>query len=106
MQNHYRDKFDIIALILDIANGNEARQADILIKANIPYTLFKEYLFSLYRYGLIEMEYIQRQCKRTYRTTAKGIHFLGICNKMRAFCDISPSENKPGNMELSVLRVL
>jgi hypothetical protein len=29
MQNHYRDKFDIIALILDIANGNEARHADL-----------------------------------------------------------------------------
>jgi predicted transcriptional regulator len=78
MQNHYTDKFDIIASVLGFANGNEIKQAQILTKANIPHKLFKEYLFLLHRYGLIEIEYIQRQYQRTYRTTAKGIHFLGI----------------------------
>jgi predicted transcriptional regulator len=103
MQNHYRNKFDIISLILDIANGNKARQADILIKANIPYTLFKEYLFLLHQSGLIEIECMQPQYQRTYKTTAKGVHFLDICNKMRAFCDISPYETNSDNIEVSVL---
>jgi predicted transcriptional regulator len=83
---------------------NELKQADNLTKANIPHNLFKKYLFLLHQYCLIEIEYMQPQYQRTYRTTAKGIHFLGICNKMRGFCDMSPSENKPDNMELPVVQ--
>ena len=65
MQNHYRDKFDIIASILDCANDNEVKQTEILAKANIPHCVFKEYLFFLYQNGLIEYTQLQR----TYRTT-------------------------------------
>ena len=82
MQCCYRDRLDIIALILDIANGNEVKQADILIKANIPYTLFREYLLSLYQSDLIEIKYMHLQ--RTYRTTTKGLRLLDVCNEMRA----------------------
>ena len=81
MQCYYRDKIDIIVSILDIANGNEVKQAEILNKANIPYKLFKEYLFFLYQCGLIKIEYMRLQ--RTYKTTVKGIHFLSTCNKMK-----------------------
>ena len=102
----YRNRTDIIASILDIANGNEVRQTEILNRAKISYNQFKKYLFLLHRYGLIEIEYMQPKSQRTYRTTAKGIHFLGICNKMRVFYEISPSENMPDNMELSVLRLV
>ena len=42
MQNHYRDKFDIIVSILDVANGNEIIQADIFTKANISSYLIQE----------------------------------------------------------------
>ena len=100
MQNHYRDEFDIIASILDIANGNEITQADILTKANIPHILFKKYLFLLHQYDLIEIEYAQPQFQINYRTTAKGIHFLAIYNKMRALYDISSSKKYPDNLEL------
>lgn len=41
----YRDRIDMTAAILDIANGNEVSQAKILSKANISRSLFKEYLF-------------------------------------------------------------
>lgn len=106
MQNHYRDKFDIIASILDVANGNEITQVDILTKANMPHVLFKKYLVLLHRYGLIEIGYMQSQSQRTYRATAKVIHFLTVCNKMRAFYDISPSKNEPDNMELSLVQLV
>ena len=96
MQNHYRDKFDIIVSILDVANGNEITQADILTKANIHHILFKKYLFLLHQYDLIDVPLFQI----TYRTTAKGIHFLDICNKMRALYDISRSEKYPDSLEL------
>lgn len=64
--------------ILEAANGNEVKQAEILVRANITHSLFKEYLFSVYQNGLIE--YMQLQ--RTYRTTTKGMRFLRIYNKM------------------------
>jgi predicted transcriptional regulator len=84
MQSHYRDKFDIITSILDIANGDEVKQVKILVKANIPHNVFKEFLFLLHQNGLIE--YTQSQ--RTYRTTTKGLHFLSIVNEMKTIANI------------------
>jgi predicted transcriptional regulator len=99
MEFHYRDRIDVIVSILDIANGNEVRQADILRRANIPGNLFKEYLLLLYPCGLIEIRHMHNQ--RIFMTTVKGMHFLKICDKMRAFLETSSSWNKPYNMELS-----
>ena len=42
---YYRNRIDIIASILEVANGNEVKQVEILNKANITHTLFKECLF-------------------------------------------------------------
>jgi predicted transcriptional regulator len=85
MQNHYRNRIDLIASILDITNGNEIKQIEILTKANICYIQLKTCLYLLYQYGLIEIRNIQQHSQTTYRTTAKGIHFLGIYNTMRDF---------------------
>lgn len=52
-QYSYRDRIDIIESILDIANGNEVRQGEILHKTNITYTKFKECLSIMLQYGLI-----------------------------------------------------
>jgi predicted transcriptional regulator len=104
MHNHYRDKFDIIASILGITNGNEIRQVDILSKANIPHNIFIKYMIVLHQYGLIEIEHMQHPSQRTYRITGKGIHFLDICNKLRTLYDISSSKNKPHRTELSVVQ--
>jgi len=76
---YYRNRIDIIASILEVANGNEVKQVEILNKANVTHTLFKECLFFVLQYGLIEYIRIQR----TYRTTTKGILFLSICDKMK-----------------------
>lgn len=88
---YYRDRFDVIASILDNANGNKVRQAEILHNAKIPHTLFKEYLYFLYQNALIDIEYIQVQ--RTYKTTAKGKRFLSIYNKMKSLIEFH-SESK------------
>ena len=75
----YRNRVNIIESILDIANGNEVRQIEILNKANITHAMFKEYIFIMLQYGLIE--YVRHQ--ETYKTTAKGLDFSSI-NKMKA----------------------
>jgi predicted transcriptional regulator len=87
----YRDKIDVIASILDIANDNEVSQAKILNKANISHNLFKEYLSFLRQYGLIEIGYTQSQM--TYKTTANRIDYLGIFNKIRDLCQTPPPMN-------------
>jgi predicted transcriptional regulator len=79
-QYSYRDRIDIIESILDIANGNEVRQGEILHKANITYTKFKECLSIMLQYGLIQ--YVLRQ--ESYKTTAKGLDFLHVYNKMKS----------------------
>ena len=87
MQCNYRDRIDVTISIMDIANGNEVRQEDILRRANIPCNLFKEYLFLLHQCGLIEIRHMHTQ--RTFMTTAKGKYFLNICDKMMAFLEIT-----------------
>ena len=99
MQCHYRNRIDVIVSILNIANGNEVRQADILRRANIPGNIFKKYLLFLYPCGLIEIRYMHNQ--RIFMTTIMGRHFLNTYDKMRAFLETSSSWNKSDNMELS-----
>jgi predicted transcriptional regulator len=79
-QYSYRDRIDIINSILDIANGNEVRQGEILHKANITYTKFKECLSIMLQHDLIE--YVRHQ--ETYKTTSKGLDFLSTYNKMKS----------------------
>jgi predicted transcriptional regulator len=83
----YRDKIDVIAVILDIANGSEVSQAKILNKANISHNLFKEYLSFLRQYGLID--HIRHQ--KTFKTTTKGLDFLNMFNKMKDLI-LSPAD--------------
>jgi len=84
--HNYRNRNDIIESILDIANGSEVKQIEILNKANITHVMFKECVSTLFQYGLIE--YVRRQ--ETYKTTAKGLDFLSICNKMKALLLSAP----------------
>jgi predicted transcriptional regulator len=79
-QYYYRNRIDIIEDILDISNGNEVRQIEILSKAKITHAMFKEYMPFLIQSGLIE--YVRHQS--TFKTTAKGLDFLSLCNKMKA----------------------
>jgi len=79
--HNYRNRIDIIVSILEVTNGNEVRQTEILNKANITHTIFKEHISILLQYGLIEYVALQ---ETYYKTTAKGLDYLSICNKMKA----------------------
>jgi predicted transcriptional regulator len=80
MQHSYRNRVDIIESILDVANGKDVRQGEILQKAKITHAKFKEYIQFLIQYDLIE--YVLHE--GTFKTTAKGLYFLSLCNKMKA----------------------
>jgi predicted transcriptional regulator len=74
----YRDRFDIIASILETAK-TRARHTDILRIASISHIPFKQYLLLLHTNGLIEYSSVERTCK----TTEKGLHFLDIFGKVK-----------------------
>lgn len=78
VKHQYRSRNEIIAAILEVANGNRVRTAQIQFKAYLSYTLLKEYLVLLLENGLLE--YIEGE--RTFKTTPKGMQFLHTHNQM------------------------
>ena len=78
VEHQYRSRNDIIASILEVANGNRVRITQIQFKAYLSYTLLKEYLVLLLENGLLE--YIEGE--RTFKTTPKGMQFLHTHNRM------------------------
>ena len=78
VEHQYRSRNDIIASILEVANGNRVRITQIQFKAYLSYTLLKEYLVLLLENGLLE--YIEGE--RTFKTTPKGMQFLHKHNQM------------------------
>ena len=68
---NYRDRFDIIADILQIAKRNP-KKTQIMYQANLSYKVFKKYLNELLKANLIL--YIDPE--RCYALTNKGKEFL------------------------------
>jgi predicted transcriptional regulator len=78
MKHQYRSKNDIIASILETANGNRVRAAEIQFKAYVSYSILKEYLVLLLESDLLE--YVDGE--RTFKTSPKGMQFLRTYNQM------------------------
>jgi predicted transcriptional regulator len=83
----YRDRNEIIAQILETANGNRVRLTKIMYDVFLSHTLTKEYVRLLIEKGLIE--YLDGQ--RTFKTTDKGMNFLRIHNRVQ---ELSPLTTK------------
>ena len=67
----YRSSTEIVAMILDAANGGETK-TKIMYKAYLSYHQLKEYLSVLIENNLLE--YSDRN--QTFKTTEKGLFFL------------------------------
>lgn len=75
---HHKSRNEIIASILEVANGNRVRKTEIQFKAYISYNLLREYLALLLENGLLE--YIEGE--RAFKTTAKGMQLLHMHDQM------------------------
>ncbi len=73
----YRSRTEIVAMILDAANGG-ATKTKIMYKAFLSYAQLREYLSVLIENNLIE--YIEGL--QTYKTTGKGLNFLKMHNEI------------------------
>ena len=73
----YRSRTEIVAMILDAANGG-ATKTKIMYKAFLSYAQLREYLSVLIENNLIE--YVEDS--QTYKTTEKGLNFLKMHNEI------------------------
>jgi predicted transcriptional regulator len=73
----YRSRTEIVAMILDAANGG-ATKTKIMYKAFLSYAQLREYLSVLIENTLIE--YVEGS--QTYKTTGKGLNFLKMHNEI------------------------
>ena len=67
----YRSRTDIVATILEAANGGSTK-TKIMYKAYLSYAQLKEYLSILVGNGLLEYE----EGELKYKTTEKGLRFM------------------------------
>jgi predicted transcriptional regulator len=87
----YRDKIELIALILIIVSRRNVGAAHIMYKAFLSYTQMKKYVSILIAAGLIKY---QEGNLRTYRITERGIRFLCLYNAIAELLSApTPSSN-------------
>ena len=82
----YRSSTEIVAMILDAANGGTTK-TKIMYKAYLGYNQLKEYLTILVENNLIE--YIDGA--QIFKTTEKGLHYLKMYNAIE---ELLPSRIK------------
>jgi predicted transcriptional regulator len=73
----YRSRTDIVATILDAANGG-AQKTKIMYSAYLSYAQLKDYLSVLVENGLLEYQ----PSEHKYKTTEKGTKFRRIYQHM------------------------
>lgn len=74
----YRDRLGLLSQILELGNGNEVRIGNISHKSGLPYNLLKKHLKILLYNNLLEYH----KEEKTYKTTSKGIYFLGLYHNL------------------------
>jgi predicted transcriptional regulator len=86
----YRDRNEIIAQILESANGNRVRLTKIMYDVYLSHTLTKEYVRLLIKKGLIE--YLDGE--RTFKTSEKGMNFLRIHDRVQGLIVAAPAQKR------------
>lgn len=85
----YRSSSDIIALILEAANGG-ATKTKIMYKSYISFAQLREYLGMLKEQGLVEYDEIGH----IFKTTTKGLQVLQLQNQINEEFDAIRDDRK------------
>ena len=85
----YRSRTEIVAMILEAANGG-ATKTKIMYKAFLSYAQLREYLSVLIENNL--QEYLEGS--QTYKTTEKGLNFLKMHNEIGELLQTTAKEEK------------
>ena len=84
----YRNRTELVAMILDAANGGTTK-TKIMYNAYLSYNQLKEYLTMLIENELIE--YISGN--KIFKTTEKGLILLKIYNEMAELLHFTTKDN-------------
>jgi predicted transcriptional regulator len=74
----YRDRVDIINLILGAANGENVTKTQIMYEAFVSHDHLQEFIILLIENDLLHYDKVMR----TFKTTEKGITFLQVYNEI------------------------
>ena len=85
----YRSRTEIVAMILEAANGG-ATKTKIMYKAFLSYAQLKEYLSVLIANNLLE--YLEGP--QMYKTTEKGLNFLKMNNEIAELLQTSEKQER------------
>ena len=85
----YRSRTEIVAMILEAANGS-ATKTRIMYKAFLSYAQLREYLSVLIENNLLE--YLEGS--QNYKTTEKGLNFLKMHNEIGELLQTSIKEQR------------
>jgi predicted transcriptional regulator len=85
----YRSRTEIVAMILDAANGG-ATKTKIMYKAFLSYAQLKEYLSVLIGNNLLD--YLEGS--QTYKTTEKGLNFLKMNDEIEELLQTSVNQER------------
>ena len=88
----YRSRTEIVAMILEAANGG-ATKTKIMYKAFLSYAQLREYLSVYIENNLLE--YLEGS--QTYKTTEKGLNFLRMHNEIASFYKHLQNKAEPKN---------
>jgi predicted transcriptional regulator len=77
-KNRYRNRIEIVCLILQVVNGGATKKTEMMYKANISYTQLKQYVTVLTESDLLRYDYKTH----AFKTTEKGLRFLEAYNQM------------------------
>ena len=84
----YRSRTEIVAMILDSANGG-ATKTKIMYSAFLSFAQLKEYLSLLIENNLIDYY----EGNKIFRATEKGLKFLKMHNEIGELLHITPKNN-------------
>jgi predicted transcriptional regulator len=85
----YRSRTEIVAMILEAANGG-ATKTKIMYRAFLSYAQLKEYLSVLIANDL--MDYLESP--QIYKTTEKGLNFLKMNNEIAELLQTSENQER------------
>jgi predicted transcriptional regulator len=92
----YRDKIEILAQILQSANGHRVRLTKIMYDTLLPHGMAKECLTLLIEKGLIK--YLDGE--KIFTTTEKGMNFLRVHNKLQELIPFTKNLSREKEMFL------
>lgn len=88
-----KDRSHSISTVLELLNGRTLRQSNIVQKSGLTHKQVKKYVTLLTKCNLV---YYNEQ-DLTYKTTAKGLHYLNLQNKMIELLPLASAKSEQTN---------